>query len=98
MNTKEKWIEDTLNSLDEIRRAPSTGDLLVKIEAKLAQPDAKTVRIQHSTDWYAAAGLALLITMNIFGILYYHKAQTPGQAAPSALASEYLSYLEPIKL
>ena len=98
MNTKETWIDGTMNSLEGIRRAPADPELFDKIMAQTAKPVKITGRFRPVTFWVAAAAIAILVTMNILGLLYYHKVPTSSQGTPATLATEYFSYLEPIKL
>ena len=98
MNKKETWIDDTLNSLDGIHRAPGPPDLFIKLQARLDQPKSKSSSRQLAFYWRVAAGLALLIALNIVVTLYYHHVPASSMATPSAMASDYFSYLSPIKL
>ena len=98
MNTKETWIDETLNSLDGIRRAPADPDLFLKIQARAVLPEKKTSGLWKANNWRMAAGLAFLITLNIFGTVYYQHGQTTSLEVPAAVATDYLSYLSPINL
>ena len=98
MNTKETWIDETLNSLDGIHRAPGPPDLLKKIQARLDHTENKRSSRQLAFYWRVAAGLALLIALNIVVTLYYHHTPASPMETPSAVASDYFSYLSPIKL
>ena len=98
MKTKEAWIEEVLNSLDGIRCAPADPDLLRKLQVKTGHARNNTLLIKRYHYYSVAAGMALLITLNIFTLLHYHQTQATSQQVPSAVATEYLSYLKPIKL
>ncbi len=98
MKTKETWIDETLNSLDGIRRAPADPELLLKVQARAILPGKKSSGMWKANYWSIAAGLAFLITLNIFGTLYYQHGQTTSLEVPAAVATDYLSYLSPINL
>ncbi|MEI7662397.1 MAG: hypothetical protein WCK34_09375 [Bacteroidota bacterium] len=98
MNTKETWIDETLNSLDGIRRAKADPDLFRKIQPGIALPQNKSTSFKQITYWSVAAGLALLVTLNVMVTLNYQKTTNRSSKVPEALASDYLSYLGPIKL
>ena len=98
MKAKETWIDDTLNSLDGIRRAPADPELYLKVQARAGLPEKKTSGLWRNNYWPIAAGLAFLITLNIFGTLYYQNGQTSSLEVPAAVATDYLSYLSPINL
>jgi hypothetical protein len=98
MKTKETWIDETLNSLDGIRQAAADPDLLRKVEAKLLHQEKTTSLIRQRYYWAVAAGIAVLVALNILGVLLYHQGQNLSEAVPAALANDYLSYLGPIKL
>lgn len=97
MKTKETWIDETLTALDGINRATAPHDLLLKIQAKAAPVIRKTVVLHRPFYWSVAAGIAVLITLNIFGVLNYHQTQNITGEVPAAVANDYLSYLSPIK-
>jgi hypothetical protein len=98
MKAKETWINDTLNSLDGIKRAASDPDLLLHLQAKLIQPEIRALPVRQHYYWSVAAGITLLIALNITGALYYRHADTVASEIPAAVATDYLSYLGPIKL
>ena len=98
MKTKETWIDETLNSLEGIRRAPADPDLFLKIQARAILRGKTTSGLWRTNYWPIAAGLAFLITLNIFGTLYYQHGQTTSLEVPAAVATDYLSYLSPINL
>ena len=97
MKTKDSWIDETLNSLDGIGRATADPDIFLKVQSKREQGD-NTGLLRQPWSWSVAAAIALLISLNIFGVLYYKEVRQLSQEVPAALAADYLSYLEPIKL
>ncbi len=98
MKRKESWREETMNSLDGIGRATPHPTLLhPRLQMNdFTQPEA--VPAKPSFYWTIAAGIAILVSLNVLGALYYHHAQNLSQQAPAAIANDYLSYLGPIKL
>ncbi|MCX6306781.1 MAG: hypothetical protein NT040_17585 [Bacteroidetes bacterium] len=98
MKDKETWIEDTLHSLDGVRRATCNPDIFEEIPAESIHPPIETVQANRPFYWSVAAGIAVLIALNIFGMLYHHRANNHSGNVSSSLSADYLSYLGPIKL
>jgi thiosulfate reductase cytochrome b subunit len=98
MKAKETWIEETLDSLDGIRRATPQQDLFPGILKSAGHPGKKTNPVKRPFYWSVAAAIVILITLNIFGAFYYHQFQSTSGKVPAAIAKDYLSYLGPIKL
>jgi len=98
MNRKETWINETLNSLDGIQRAPASAGLFLKIQSGTGLPVNKPAAINKSFYWSAAAGLALLIALNVIVAQQSHVTPQHPAETPATMASEYFSYLSPIKL
>jgi hypothetical protein len=97
MKTKETWIGETMNSLVGIERAGADPGLFLKVQAKLNQPVTRMVMFRRQVPWALAAGVAILIALNIFGILVYHQSRDSSGQIPAAIVTDYLSYLGPIK-
>jgi len=98
MKTKETWIEETMDSLDGIRRATPKSDPFPALQQRLSLSEKKTIPIKGTFYWSVAAGIAILIALNILGTLYYQNSQRISGQVPAAIAKDYLSYLGPIKL
>jgi len=98
MKAKEKWIDETLNSLDGIARAKADSNLYKKVMEQAKHHEQSTSRLRPLYYWPAAAGLALLVTLNILAAIHYKSNNSVSQEVPAAVATEYLSYLGPIKL
>ena len=98
MKAKETWIEETLDSLDGIRRATPKTDLFTAIQQRPGLHERNAIPLKRSFYWSVAAGIAILVALNIFGALYYRNSQPISGQAPAAIAKDYLSYLGPIKL
>ena len=97
MKIKEQWISETMESLDGIQ--PATGDPFIhdKIMRRLANSRDKHITLQPGILWQIAAGLALLITLNICSVVIYSKSTTTDQTQVKTLANEYFSYIDTIK-
>jgi hypothetical protein len=95
MNTKEQWINETMESLDGIRRA--TGDPLLgaKIAERLRAGNGRTLLLKPGMLLKIAAGLALLITINVFSVIYYARTTSLTDNA-NPLVSEYFTYIKTI--
>ncbi|MCX6279114.1 MAG: hypothetical protein NT004_13615 [Bacteroidetes bacterium] len=98
MNAKEKWINETMGALDGIRRAHVNPELIDGFTTKIIHQKQKTSKIRPAVLWRVAATLAILISLNILGAIYYRQSYNTSQETTKAVASEYLYYLGPIKL
>ena len=98
MNRKETWINDTLNSLEGIRRATSDPGLFIKVQAEALHPMSKKRGFKGAYYWSAAACITLLIALNILGALYYHQSENLTGSGVAAVATDYLYFLRPVKL
>jgi thiosulfate reductase cytochrome b subunit len=98
MNTKGTWIDDTMNSLNMIMHAQADSDLFLKVQARLRHPESKTRALRKIYYWPVAAGIAALISLNIFTAFHYNHSQKQSHEIPDAVATDYLSYLRSINL
>ena len=98
MNAKEKWIDETMNSLDGISRVQSNPDMIEGFMSKIIQQEPKVRKIRPVMFWPVAASLSILIAMNILVAISYRQPSNTLQEATKAVVTEYLYYLGPIKL
>jgi hypothetical protein len=93
MQTKEQWISETMGSLDGLTPAESDPLLFDQISAKISTSAGKTVLPGSRMILRIAAGLVLLITLNILSLIYYtHSARSASDKNP--LVNEYFSYIK----
>lgn len=71
---QEDWINEILNSGESISQAIPSKELLDRLNASVPSIKKGTV-IPMRTVWMAAAGLALLILLNVFTLRQYKKSQ-----------------------
>jgi hypothetical protein len=98
MEIKERWIKKTMESLEGITRAESGPLLYDRVMSRLRNPKSRIISYNPRILWKIAAGLALLISINIFSIVTYNKSHKTSQTNSNPLATEYFSYIEIIKL
>jgi hypothetical protein len=98
MKTNVTVIDHTLESLDGIDRATADADLYFRLQARLAGVPPRPAGITRPLYWTVAAGLALLIGMNFLAAFTHYQYQGQSSSSPSAMATDYFSYLEPINL
>jgi len=98
MKTNKQLIDDTLNSLELLQRAKPDPDLVDHILNSAGRSESTVPMMKRPFTWAIAAGIVLLISLNVAGLLYVNKTQNHATDLPSAISTEYLSYLEPIKL
>ena len=98
MKTKEQWIDDTMESMEGITRAAGNPLLYDKVMSRLTNPRSGVISFTPRILWQIAAGIALLISINIFSVVYFSKSSVASKTQINKLASEYFSYIETIKL
>jgi len=86
---KEFWIEQTLNSSNELKSVPLPENLIKKLESIPASMDVFNKRIPLKAVWLAAASIALLIAVNIATFNTSQKIESK----ESTVYNEYFSYL-----
>ena len=79
---KEKWVEETLESLNDIQRVPAPADLFERAMQRAAQGSARIVRMPVAQVWSAAACALVLVVANLFMCLDF--ARPSQKAAPNA--------------
>lgn len=89
-------IDKTMESLTGLRKAEASAFLYEKVMMRLENKEARVIRLAPRHIWRAAAGLALLVLLNIF--VWTRARQTENDQAREAagknpLAQEYLGYL-----
>ncbi len=97
MNSKKQWIRETMESLDGIHRAESDPLVFHKVTDQFRNPLKITPAREHRQLWQIAAGLALLVTLNVFSLVFYTRFTAASQNTEKIIASEYLSYLDTIQ-
>jgi len=65
MRSDNEWMEEIQNSLDGMQRATMSKQLSDKIVQQLSVACSRVVRIPRMMVWTIAAGVALLIALNI---------------------------------
>jgi hypothetical protein len=98
MKTKEQWIDETLESLDGIRRAGSDPMTYEKVMHRLRAPMTRRIQVQPGLVWRVAAGLTLLIGLNALSLFYFSRSSRESETQTKTLATEYFSYTNSIKL
>jgi hypothetical protein len=82
---KEKFLHDTLNSIDSMQRAKTSPNLQARILASVPKAKAKIVSMPPSQRWAAAASILFLIGLNIVLLGRPRPPQNP-------LCEEYFSF------
>lgn len=91
MNTEDTNIENTMNSLNGIKRPVASPLLVDRIMKSVESVEAKIVNMSPMQRWSIAAGIALLITLNVFSAKQY--STTSKGNGTNAFEKEYFSYL-----
>jgi hypothetical protein len=90
---KAKWIDDVLAASDDLHPVEipkALVDSLKKIPAKYA---IQHQQVSWNFLWMAAAGILLLLTLNIKTLIEHHKTIETN----TSFYSSYYSYLDPLQ-
>ena len=94
MNAKEQWINKTMESLDGASRAVMNPLIREKILQGIHAPRQETDSVKFSLVCKIAAAVLLLISLNIFTLVYFNKASASKQDTTKSVAGEYFSYID----
>ncbi len=108
MKTKEEWVDKVMGSLDGASRAElnpaAKEDLLKRIQnAGCRMRDAgygmqgagyRIDPVEPALAWKIAAVILLLVSLNVFTMVYYHKSSAGSINPAKSVASEYFSYID----
>lgn len=92
---KEKWVENTLDSLEGIQRAEAPPGLLEKAMQRASRGKARIVSMTRTQVWSAAACGLVLIAANVFMCLQFSHSGQHAQSQQEAFAQEYFVFSEP---
>ena len=98
METKENWINKTLESLDDANRAGSDPLLFDKVMQRMQHDSPAVISIRSRMIWRAAALILILISLNVFTMVYFAKTPDNSQNTAKSVANEYFSYIDSINL
>lgn len=98
METKENWINKTLESLDDVSRAESDPLLFDKALQLIQRDKPVIISIRSRMMWRVAALILLLISFNVFTLVYFAKTSGNSQINVKSVANEYFSYIDSINL
>jgi len=86
---KEKWVEDTLKSLNGSQRAPAPEGLFENAMRRAAFGRAKLVRMPTAQVWSAAACALVLVVANLFMCLDFSQSGKKATNSKEMFAKEY---------
>ena len=93
MNAKEHWIDATMESLDGAGRAALNPSVKEKILEGFQAPVTVRDSITIKQVWKIAAVILLLLSLNVFTLVYFGKSSGSRQDQAKSIAREYFSYL-----
>lgn len=95
MEAKEKWINDTLESLQGVRRAEANPFLSEKVLQRLQNKQPVIIVYPLRIAWRIAASVVLLAGINFYTCLHYQRSTfNSKQVNVNSLGMEYFSYMQ----
>jgi len=92
-----KEVERTLNSLDGLTKAQPGAFFYDKVMMKLDNKEAKVVYLAPKLAWQVAAGLLLLVTLNVFVWASSKPTENPQAQNSNPIAQEYFTYMNTVQ-
>jgi len=86
---KEKWVEDTLGSLNGSQRAQAPEGLLENAMRRAAFGRARIIRMPAAQVWSAAACALVLVVANLFMCLDFSHSGKKATSSKEMFAKEY---------
>lgn len=96
MEAKEKWISETIESIDSIQKAEANHFLYDKVIHRLNSQSLETNFIKPKAIYRLAACIVLFIGFNVFTILHFNSSVVTSQNNSSVFANEYFSFINNI--
>ncbi len=94
MNKRDFWIDETLNALEDIRRASPSNLTEEEILLHRKNATAQASWFRSPIVWQAAAAILVLLVLNFYTVF---TTFVPANSGPDAeLATTSLDYLTPI--
>jgi hypothetical protein len=84
-----KLIDETLNSIQFIKRAEPGEEVISRILA--AKASAKIITVRPLTKWAVAASIVILFGLNVWSAVHYRKND---KAQNNPVYTEYFSYFQ----
>jgi hypothetical protein len=94
MNTKETWIDHTMESIDGINTLEAPPGMFQNVMGRLSRNNPKVIALRPQFAWAVAAGMALLLCINTITLLQYNKSNHNDKVAVKEISAEYFSYTE----
>ena len=93
METKEKWVKETMESIDHIGRAEANPFLYDKVMHRTQSTGKRGMTFTPATIRWAVICTVLLVGLNVFSILHSSKESNSSRRTTNVFASEYFSYM-----
>jgi hypothetical protein len=98
MESKTDWINKTMETLDNTDRAECDPLLLDKVLHRIHHDRPILITVRSQMVWRIAALILVLISFNVFTLVYFSKTSGNSQNTAKSVANEYFSYLGSINL
>ncbi len=94
MKTKKEWVDKAMESLNGAGRAELNPFVRERILQGLSEPVTEQATVKPGLVWKIAAVILLLISLNVFTIVYYNRSSGSSSNPARSVASEYFSYID----
>ena len=98
MKTKEEWISETMESLDDIQPADGDPILAEKVMNRIRLQEPVVFSFRAPVVLRAAAAIVLLISFNLITFIYFAGGKDAPENNVKSIASEYFSYIDSLNL
>lgn len=89
---QQQWTESVLRSLDGMERAKMPASLRERLMNALPEARKRTIILSRPAMWAMAAGLALLIGLNVYSLVRHESsAATAISVQVNPVANEYFT-------
>jgi len=96
MEAKEKWINDTIESIDNIQHIDANPFIYEKVLQRLNNRTSIAANRQPKVLYRLAACIVIVIGLNVFTMIHFNKSAVSSQDNKSVFANEYFSYIDNI--
>jgi len=93
MESKENWIEETIDIVDALSPVEVPEGMDAKILARFSMKRQRMIEMSAISKWSIAASILFLIGINSYSVLHYSSEKEIKIGESNLLYTEYFSYI-----